>query len=63
MSKSDFSGYWRITYTGVWDQEATDLVAPAHLSFSDRRGSLLFTAGKAEAPPHLEPKLVPRGKH
>jgi hypothetical protein len=30
-------GRWRIVETGVWDQEALDLVVPAHITF-DRRG-------------------------
>jgi hypothetical protein len=47
MSKNEFSGYWRITHTDVWDQKAMDLVAPAHLSFSERRGSLSMIAIEA----------------
>ena len=58
MSKSDFSGYWRITHTGVWDQEAMDLVAPAHLSFSDRRGSLSMIAIEASLDCRYEGKRV-----
>ena len=30
-------GRWRIVETGVWDQEALDLVVPAHITF-DRQG-------------------------
>jgi len=58
MSKSDFSGYWRITHTSVWDQEAMDLVAPAHLSFSDRRGSLSMIAIEASLECRYEGKRV-----
>ena len=44
MSQRDFTGYWRITHTQVWDQEALDLVGPAHLSFSGQRGTLSMIA-------------------
>jgi hypothetical protein len=30
-------GRWRIVETGIWDQEALDLVVPAHITF-DRQG-------------------------
>lgn len=47
MTKNDFRGYWRITHTDTWDREALDLVEPAHLSFSDRRGKLSMIAIEA----------------
>lgn len=47
MSQRDFTGYWRITHTQVWDQDALDLVGPAHLSFSGQRGTLSMIAIEA----------------
>lgn len=47
MSKTDFNGYWRITHTDGWGQEALDLIRPAHLRFSGRSGSLLMIAIEA----------------
>jgi len=37
MDRRMVVGRWRIVETGVWDQEALDLVVPAHITF-DRRG-------------------------
>lgn len=35
MSKKDFKGYWRITETDLWDQDALDMIEPAHISFGN----------------------------
>ncbi len=37
MDRRMVEGRWRIVETGVWDQEALDLVVPAHITF-DRQG-------------------------
>jgi hypothetical protein len=29
VSKKDFKGYWRITETDLWDQDALDMIEPA----------------------------------
>lgn len=34
-NRRDLSGYWRIIATEVWDSDALDLVAPAHLTLED----------------------------
>jgi hypothetical protein len=34
-SDNPFFGYWRITEMELWDQEARDLVVPAHFTFTD----------------------------
>lgn len=47
MTKTDCTGYWRIVGTDAWDQEALDLVVPAHLTFSGRTGSLAMIAIEA----------------
>ncbi len=47
MSKTAFNGYWRITRTDGWGQEALDLIRPAHLRFSGRSGSLVMIAIEA----------------
>jgi hypothetical protein len=47
MSKDEFNGYWRIIHTDNWDQDALDLVVPAHLKFSGRSGSLAMIAIEA----------------
>src|SRR6185436_6015750 len=58
MSQRDFTGYWRITHTQVWDQEALDLVGPAHLSFSGQRGTLSMIAIDASLDCRYEGKRV-----
>lgn len=58
MSQSDFTGYWRITHTDGWDQEALDLVGPAHLSFTARHGSLSMIAIDASLDCRYEGKRV-----
>lgn len=47
MSKTDIIGYWRILHTDGWDQEALDLIRPAHVRFSGQSGSLLMIAVEA----------------
>jgi len=37
MDRRMVVGRWRIVETGAWDQDALDLVVPAHITF-DRRG-------------------------
>ncbi len=34
-SDNPFFGYWRITDMELWDEEARDLVVPAHFTFTD----------------------------
>ena len=37
MNRRVVVGRWRIVETGMWDQDALDLVVPAHITF-DRQG-------------------------
>lgn len=42
---ASFSGSWRIVEMELWDQEATDLLGPALITFTkDGRGSVRFIA-------------------
>jgi len=43
--KRKFFGSWRITEMEVWDQDATDLLGPAHIRFdAERLGDFRFIA-------------------
>ncbi len=35
MTPKTFKGFWRITKTDLWDQDALDMIEPAHISFGE----------------------------
>ncbi len=54
-----FVGTWRITETELWDQDALDLVVPAHITFSvDGAGHFQMIAVRGEMDPRFEGKRV-----
>jgi hypothetical protein len=45
MASNPFFGRWRIVHTSMWDCDALDCIAPAHLTFKqDGLGELHFIA-------------------
>lgn len=44
MIEAKFKGIWRITETDSWEEDALDLVEPAHIAFDGRSGSFAMIA-------------------
>src|SRR5580704_17575022 len=53
-----FAGTWRITESEVWDEDALDMVVPAHITFAAESRSMRGGSSRSAMPAALA--LAPR---